>query len=485
MRCMFNEKVKLPPVWISLIPLVLLVVLIGCVVYVFGSNSLAGASQISLLIASAMSVGLGMFFKHITWADFEKSVADKIGGVSQAIIILLMIGALGGAWMVSGIVPTMIYYGLQILTPECFLAITCFVCAIVSVVTGSSWTTVATIGVALIGIGRALGISDGWIAGAIISGAYFGDKISPLSDTTVLASSTVGTPLFTHIRYMLYTTIPTFMIALAIYVTYGLCHDVSASTSVDSYLNAISSTFYISPVLLIVPIITGIMIAKKMPSIMVLFLATMIAVFVAIIAQPHLLSEISGCKDGGIISHFKGAMIIVYGSTGIDTGLSELNNLVSTRGMAGMMSTIWLILCAMVFGGAMTVTGMLESIMRLFLRFVKTTVSAVASTVCVGSFLNTICGDQYLSIILTSSMFKNVYEQEGYEARLLSRTVEDSVTVTSVLVPWNTCGMTQATVLGVSVLAFAPYAFFNLLSPLMSIIVAASGYKIYRNVLKK
>ena len=482
---MFNEKKKLPPVWISLIPLILLIVLIGFIVYVFGSDALAGASQIALLIASAMSVGLGMIFKHITWSDFEYAVADKISGVSQAIIILLMIGALGGAWMISGIVPTMIYYGLQILTPECFLAITCFVCAIVSVVTGSSWTTVATIGVALIGVGRALGISDGWIAGAIISGAYFGDKISPLSDTTVLASSTVGTPLFTHIRYMLYTTIPTFVITLIIYVCYGFCCDVSAPTSVDTHLKALSDTFCISAWLMVVPILTGIMIIKKMPSIMVLFIATMLGVFVAIVAQPHLLTDISGYKESGIISHFKGAMIVVYGTTSIDTGLTELNNLVSTRGMAGMMSTIWLILCAMVFGAAMTVTGMLESFMQLFLRFVKTVTSIVTSTVCMGSFLNTICGDQYLSIILASSLFKNVYQREGYEPRLLSRTIEDSTTVTSVLITWNTCGMTQATVLGVSVLTFAPYSFFNYLSPLMSIIVATSGYKIYRLVSKK
>lgn len=467
---------KLPSVWLSFVPLITLVGLISTVVYIFGTDSLAGASQISLLIVAAISVGLGMLFKHITWLEFENAVAKKISEVSQAIIILLLIGALSGAWMISGIVPIFIYYGLQILSPEYFLVATCIICSIVSLITGSSWTTVATIGIALIGVGEALGISEGWIAGAIISGAYFGDKISPLSDTTVLASSTVGVPLFTHIRYMLYTTIPSMLIAISIYTIYGLTLKTDAPIETSLYLNALSKTFNLSPLLLIVPLITGILIVKRAPSVVVLFFAITMGIIAAMIFQTHLLAP----ENKSFTTLFKGSMIAVYGSTNIDTGIETLNKLVATRGMAGMMDTIWLILCAMVFGGAMTATKMIESIMTLFLHFTKSALSIVASTVGVGTFMNTICGDQYLSIIMTTSAFRDAYQKAGFEPRLLSRTTEDSVTITSPLVPWNTCGMTQSTVLGVSVFAYAPYTFFNLLSPLTTIFVAAIGYKIFR-----
>lgn len=471
---------KLPPVWLSFIPLLSLMFLTGYVVYTFGADALSGASQIALLLASAVCVGLGLICKHITWDDFEKAVSEKVSSVTQAIIILLLIGALGGSWMVSGIVPSLIYYGLKIMTPEYFLPACCLICAAVSLITGSSWTTVATIGIAVLGIGKALGFSDSWIAGAIISGAYFGDKISPLSDTTILASSSAGTPLFEHIRYMLYTTIPTFSVAILIYAVYGFYFDQGAVDNSTVFSAKLAKTFNLEPWLLLIPLLTGIMIAKKMPSIVILFLAAVAACAAAIIAQPDLLEQISGMKEGGFASRLKGATILLYGSTSLDTGVPELNNLVATRGMSGMMSTIWLILCAMVFGGAMSATGMLESIVDMFARLAKTTVSTVASTACAGVFLNTICGDQYLSIILTGNLFKNIYERNGYEARLLSRTTEDSATVTSALIPWNTCGMTQSTVLGVSVFAYLPYAFFNYLSPVVTVIVAATGYKIYK-----
>ena len=473
---MNNSNKKLPPAWLSFIPLIVLVALISMVVYIFGADSLAGASQISLLIAAAISVGLGTLFKQITWLEFENAVAKKISDVSQAIIILLLIGALSGAWMISGIVPMFIYCGLQILSPEYFLVATCIICAIVSVITGSSWTTVATMGIALIGVGKALGISECWIAGAIISGSYFGDKISPLSDTTVLASSTTGVALFTHIRYMLYTTVPTMIITLVIYAIYGLTLSADAPVETSAYLEGLHNTFNLSPWLFLVPTLTGLLIAKRAPSVVVLFFAITMGIIAAMIFQPKLLSP----DNSGFCAMFKGSMIAVYGSTNVDTGVETLNKLVATKGMAGMMSTIWLILCAMVFGGAMTATRMLESIMIMFLRFTKSTLSIVASTVGVGTFMNTICGDQYLSIIMTTSAFRPAYEKAGFEPRLLSRTTEDSVTVTSPLVPWNTCGMTQSTVLGVSVFTYAPYAFFNLISPLTTMFVAAIGYKIFR-----
>ena len=457
---------------LACVPLVLLVALISIVVSIFGDETLAGASQISLIVATAVCVSIGLLRKVITWADFEKALSDKIGGVSGGIIILLLIGALGGSWMVGGIVPTLIYYGMQIMSPQWFLVSACIICALVSVITGSSWTTIATIGIALMGIGEALGFHEGWAAGAIISGAYFGDKISPLSDTTVLASSTVGTPLFTHIRYMLYTTIPTFLITSLIFTIEGLGYAPVSSEHVMMVQNTLQQTFYISPWLLIVPLLTGLLIAMRLPSMVVLFLATFMGTLAAVFTQGALLDEIAGTDLEGFSQRLRGALIVVYGKTNLDTGVPELNDLVATRGMAGMLDTIWLIICAMLFGAAMTATGMLDTIMKALIRLVRGVVSLVATTAFTGVFLNVVSADQYLSIILSATMYGPTYKQYGLEPRLLSRTCEDSATVTSVLIPWNTCGMTQSHVLGVSTLIYAPYCFFCYLSPIMTVLAA-------------
>ena len=457
---------------LACVPLVLLVALISIVVSIFGDETLAGASQISLIVATAVCVSIGLLRNVITWADFEKALSDKIGGVSSGIIILLLIGALGGSWMVSGIVPTLIYYGMQIMSPQWFLVSACVICALVSVITGSSWTTIATIGIALMGIGEALGFHEGWAAGAIISGAYFGDKISPLSDTTVLASSTVGTPLFTHIRYMLYTTIPTFLITSLIFTIEGLGYAPASSEHVMMVQNTLQQTFYISPWLLIVPLLTGLLIAMRLPSMVVLFLATLMGTLAAVFTQGALLDEIAGADLEGFSQRLRGALIVVYGKTNLDTGVPELNDLVATRGMAGMLDTIWLIICAMLFGAAMTATGMLDTIMKALIRLVRGVVSLVATTAFTGVFLNVVSADQYLSIILSATMYGPTYKQYGLEPRLLSRTCEDSATVTSVLIPWNTCGMTQSHVLGVSTLIYAPYCFFCYLSPIMTVLTA-------------
>lgn len=457
---------------IACVPLVLLVALISIVVSIFGDETLSGASQISLIVATAVCVSIGLLRKIITWADFEKALADKIGGVSGGIIILLLIGALGGSWMVGGIVPALIYYGMQIMSPQWFLVSACVICALVSVITGSSWTTIATIGIALMGIGQALDFHPGWAAGAIISGAYFGDKISPLSDTTVLASSTVGTPLFTHIRYMLYTTVPTFLITLMIFTFVGLGHAPASSEHVLMVQNTLQQTFYISPMLLMVPVCTGILIAMRLPSMVVLFLATLMGALTAAFTQGALLDEIAGTDLEGFSQRLRGALIVVYGKTNLDTGVPELNDLVATRGMAGMLDTIWLIICAMLFGAAMTATGMLDTIMKALIRLVRGVVSLVATTAFTGLFLNIVSADQYLSIILSATMFGPTYKRYGLEPRLLSRTCEDSATVTSVLIPWNTCGMTQSHVLGVSTLVYAPFCFFCYLSPIMTIIAS-------------
>ena len=464
----------------SLIPFLVLIALISCCVAVFGSATLDGASQVSLLVASAVSVLIGHFTKCLEWENLEKELTDKIASCTPAIIILLLIGAIGGTWMVSGIVPTMIYYGMQIIRPEVFFVSSSLLCALVSLMIGSSWTTVATIGLALMGIGKAHGFDDGWIAGSIITGAYFGDKLSPLSDTTVLASSVSGTPLFTHIRYMLFTTVPTFCISLTIFLIAGFTMDVQGHGNVAEFMDGLQHTFVISPWLLIVPVLTGIMIARKWPSMVVLFMAIMLAAIVGLLVQPDLVKQISG--HSGMLASYKGMMQVCYGSTNIETGVPMLNELVHTSGMAGMMPTIWLIICAQTFGGALTATGQLQDLMRIVLRWVRGAASLVASTVGTAIFCNIAMADQYLSIMLSSSMFKDTYREKGYEPRLLSRSCEDGATVTSVLVPWNTCGLTQSTVLGVATLTYLPYCFFNYLSPLMSIFIASIGWKIKRAV---
>ena len=465
---------------VSLIPVLVLTALLVATIRTFSTDALDGASQVSLLIASAVCIFIGMIFYKIEWKDFEFAIINNITGVTQAILILLIIGALSGAWMVSGVVPTLIFYGMKVIHPSYFLASTCIICALVSIMTGSSWTTIATIGIALMGIGRAQGFSEGWIAGAIISGAYFGDKVSPLSDTTVLAASVTETPLFKHIRYMMITTVPSIIIALIIFVVYGITHPIGDTSSIAEFNAMLAEKFNITPWLLIVPIITGVMIARKMPSLVTLFVSAASAGICALIFQPELLHEISSEVTTGTQSLYKGLMMTFYGGTSLETGNASVNELIATRGMAGMLNTIWLIICAMCFGGAMTASGMIGSLTSIFVRAIKRTVSLVTSTVLTGISLNLITADQYISIILTGNMFSDIYKKEGYESCLLSRTTEDSVTVTSVLIPWNTCGMTQATILNVATLTYLPYCFFNLISPVMSIIVAAIGYKIRR-----
>lgn len=464
---------------IAFVPFLVLIALLICCITVFGNATLDGASQVALLIASGTCVLVGWFKKRLNWDVLEREMTEKVANCTPSIIILLLIGAISGTWMVSGIVPTMIYYGMQILHPQWFLVSSCVLCALISLLIGSSWTTVATIGVALMGIGKAHGFDDGWIAGSIISGAYFGDKLSPLSDTTVLASSVSGTPLFTHIRYMLFTTVPAFTLTLLIFLIAGLSMNVAAMGNVSDFANGLNRTFLISPWLLLVPVVVGYMIARRWPSLVVLFLATLLAAIVALIFQEDRLCEIANQgNEPGFMVLYEGAIRACYDSTNIDTGNDVLNQLVKTRGMAGMMPTIWLIICAQVFAGALTATGLLKEIMGYILRMVRGTFSLVASTVLSGIFLNITTADQFLSIILTSSMFKESYQKHGLENRLLSRSCEDGCTVTSVLVPWNTCGLTQSTVLGVATIAYLPYCFFNLLSPISSMVVAAFGWKI-------
>ncbi len=473
-----------PSAWLSAIPFFTLVFLLSCTLYVFGSDSLGGPSQIVLLTATAVCIVLGMGFCHVKWRTIEESISEKIRETSVSICILLLIGMLSASWMVSGIVPTLICYGIQTIHPIIFLFSACIISAMVSLMTGSSWTTIATIGIALLGIGRALGFDDGWTAGAIISGAYFGDKVSPLSDTTVLASSVTGTPLFRHIRYMMLTTLPTIFISLLIFGIAGIWMGSTIRQPVGTYTDALSSTFHITPWLLTVPMLTAILIYRKVPSLVVLFAASVMGIIMAMAFQGHILMEIGGSADGSFsaVALFRGIITTFASSTSIDTGNEMLNSLVATRGMQGMLDTIWLILTAMIFGGAMTACGMLRSFLEaVFSTFMHSRAGLVTATVLNGITMNLITGDQYISIILSGNMFRDEYMRQGYESRLLSRSTEDSATVVSVLIPWNTCGMTQATVLGVATLTYLPYTFFCLLSPLMSILHAIFGWKIKRH----
>lgn len=464
---------QMPHPLVAIIPVVVLIGFLSVVITLFGSDSLNGGSQIALLMGMAVCVCISMGVYRVSWRRFESQIKKTLGEVSITLLILLCVGMLSGSWMISGIVPTLVYYGVQVMSPQFFLVSTCIICALVSLLSGSSWTTIATIGVALLGVGHALGMSEAWTAGAIISGAYFGDKMSPLSDTTILASSATGTDLFTHIRYMMLTTIPTFLITIIIFFVAGLGNVEEAELHVTQYTEGLERTFHISLWTLLVPLFTGVLIARRVPSLIVLFLSSIMAGIVALILQPHILMKIGG----GLV---QGLAITYYGATAVDTGNASLNELVSTGGMAGMLNTIWLILCAMCFGAAMVASRMIESLTQVIVRFVHSRFSLVSSTVGTGIFLNITTGDQFISIVLNADIYKQAYREQGYESRLLSRTCEDSATVTSVLIPWNTCGMTQSTVLCVPTLTYLPYCFFNLISPLMSIIVAAIGWRIYQ-----
>ncbi|MCQ2344284.1 MAG: sodium:proton antiporter [Paludibacteraceae bacterium] len=463
---------------IAIIPFLVLIAILTIVILVFRTDALGGAAQVAMLLTTAISSVIAITCFHTSWSDLEEAMTSNIKSLVSAILILFFIGAVAGSWMISGIVPTMIYYGLKILSPAIFLFATCVICGLVSLMTGSSWTTIATIGVALIGIGQILGFSAGWTAGAIISGAYFGDKLSPLSDTNVLASSLAGIPLFTHVRYMLYTTIPTFVITLIVFLCVSLTMQTEASISVQSFSDSLQDSFCISPWLFIVPVLTGVMIAFKLPALAVLLLSALNAEVAALIAQPDIIAEIGGSSD--LTGMFRGVIVSLYGDTAHTTGFAQLDTLIATHGMCGMLDTVFLIICAGAFGGVLQGSGIMREVTDALARQVSGRKSLTAVTEAIGISTNAICADQYLSILMTVSISSKLYEKMGFEQRLLTRTVSDSSTVTSVLVPWNTCGMTQASVLHVPTIEYLPYCIFNLLAPVVSFVMVAIGYKVKR-----
>ena len=482
---MIQKKVSL---YISLVPVVVLIVLLSLNVWLFGDNTTSGSNQLSLLIAAAVAAVLGGIY-DVKWKDMLEGAVKSISSAMGALIILLLIGSLAGTWMLSGIVPSMIFYGLEILNPTIFLFATCIVCAVVSLATGSSWSTIATIGIAMLGIGNALGLSNGLIGGAIISGAYFGDKMSPLSDTTNLAPAMAGTDLITHIRYMMFTTIPSITITLIIFLIIGLKMDNNNSgfRQVLEMQNALSSIYNISLWSLLVPVLVILLIVKKVPAVPALFIGTIGGGLYAVFFQQDVIYQLTKYEIGNNLSYLKHAYISVMNAmtveVNINTGNDGVNNLVSTGGMSGMLNTIWLIVCAMSFGGIMEVTGFLKTITNSLLRFVKSRKSLVLTTSGTCLFLNVTASDQYLAIVVPGRMFANSYKKYGLAPKNLSRTLEDTATVTSPLVPWNTCGATHAGVLGISTLIYLPYCFFNLISPIMTLIFAYFNIKIAKSAI--
>ncbi|MCH7513602.1 MAG: Na+/H+ antiporter NhaC [Bacteroidetes bacterium] len=470
-----------PTLFLSLIPLVVLIALLGTNVYLFGDDTLSGSNQMALLLAATVAGVIAVKLGY-DWLEIQKGVVKSISSAMSAILILLLIGSLSGTWLISGVVPAMIYYGLKILNPTIFLVAACAVAAIVSLATGSSWSTVATVGIALLGIGKALGLGEGLIAGAIISGAYFGDKMSPLSDTTNLAPAMAGTDLFTHIRYMILTTGPSITITLVIFLVWGFFIEAGpASNDIPNILASIDNTFNINPLLFIVPVAVIAMIVKKVPALPALLAGTLLGALAAIIFQPHIFDSISGITDGNSLkSGYIAIMQAMYTRISITTDNEMVNNLLSTGGMAGMLNTIWLILTAMVFGGVMESAHMLRRIASEIIRLAHSTGSLIASTAGTCLFFNITASDQYLAIVVPGRMFRSSFKDRGLKPEVLSRTLEDSGTVTSVLVPWNTCGATQSTVLGVATLTYAPFCFFNIISPLMTIIFGYFNIKIRR-----
>jgi len=464
-------------IWEALIPVLILVAMLAFNVFVFGDDALGGSNQFILLLGGAVAAIVG-YFNKVKFDTMVDEVAGNIQSTSGAILILLMVGALAGTWLISGIIPTMIYYGLLILNPTIFLGACVVICSVISVATGSSWTTSATVGIALIGIADALGIGLGMTAGAILSGAYFGDKMSPLSDTTNLAPAMAGTDLFTHIKYMALTTVPTITITLIAFIIIGLNLDTSGNTDTSAILASIEKSFTITPWLFIVPVIVIFLIVKKTSPLIALLVGTLAGAVAALIVQPDIVLAVSGMNELNFISGYKGLMNAITVDTAVETDSETLNDLFASSGMQGMLGTIWLIICAMVFGGIMEAIGALSRISKALLNLFHTTFGLFASTVFSCLALNVTASDQYLAIVVPGKMFAKAYKDKGLAPENLSRSLEDSGTVTSVLIPWNTCGAYHSGVLGVPVLSYAGYAFFNYLSPFMTLLFAAIGLKI-------
>jgi Na+:H+ antiporter, NhaC family len=484
----------------SLIPVIFLIIFLTLNVLVFGDDTLSGSNQIILMLAAVIASTIA-YRNRVPWEKIKNTIVNSISKAMPAMLILFLIGSLAGTWLISGTIPAMIYYGLKIIHPKVFLLTAVVVSGLVSLATGSSWSTIATIGVALLGIGKALGFHEGLIAGAIISGAYFGDKMSPLSDTTNLAPAVSGTDLFTHIRYMVITTTPSILITISAFTIIGFVIELEeTSANISEVFLAIEKSFYISPLLLLIPLLLFVIIIKKVQPIPALMIGTLVAGVFAIIFQPNIINMIGNTDNikslegikgflaslfkndnvSYIFSSYKAFMVSMFGSVSIASDNEIVNELFTTTGMAGMLNTVWLILSAMVFGGSMQAAGILARITHSIIKRAKTTGSLIAATIGTSIFFNITASDQYISIVVPGEMYAESYKKRGLKPEVLSRTLEDGGTVTSVLVPWNTGGATQSKVLGVSTWTYLPYCFFNIINPIVAIVIGYMGYKIRR-----
>ncbi len=471
-NCNNNIRNILPSVGVACIPLVLLIVVLIGVVAVSGAATVQDQAPMILLLAAVAAVTVSVI------ATPERSPLLMVKGVCRSarqvlptVPILLLIGSLSATWMLSGVVPAMIDAGVGLMRPQLFLPLTCLLCAVASVITGSSWTTIATLGVGFMGIGSVMGYSPGWMAGAIISGAYFGDKVSPLSDTTVLAASSCGVPLMNHISNLMWTSLPALGVALIVFGVAGFAQPVADGAHSAEMVAALRTAFNFSPWLVSIPVLTAVMIVLRCPTVWVLAAGSVSGLLGMLVFQPQIVSELGG---HGLLA----ALRVVFLNTSLPTGNELLDSLVSTGGMEGMFPTIMLVLSAMVFGGVLIGTGMLESITSWVTRRLSSSRSLVAATCGSGLFFNSVTGDQYLSLIIGGNVFRQAYEDNQVCPTALSRTLEDSVSVTSVLIPWNSCGVTQSTVLGVATLSYLPYCVFNLCSPLLTLLLAFAGWKV-------
>ena len=478
---MEDTSKKIIPLQIAILPLIFLVTLLSfnlyANVFIYDADPLAGSSQFILILSGAFAAMIGNLY-NVSYKDVVNSISNSIKSVTPALIILLWVGALAGTWMISGIIPSMVYYGLKILDPNIFLPACIIICSIISVATGSSWTTSATVGIALVGIGKALEIPAGMVGGAVIAGAYFGDKLSPLSDTTNLAAAVSKVDLFKHIKYLTYTTIPSISITLIVFIILGINQSSNGVTDNSFLINTIENTFNISLVLFIVPIIVLIMIVKKTPPIKALTVGTLLGALFAILFQPQIINELSDSSNNSIITSYKVLIDTITSNVSITTESEILNELFSTGGMIGMLNTIFLVMATMIFGGSMDAIGAIKSISKALLSLADNIFKLFASTVASCLALNLTASDQYLSIVVSGKMFEKAFEDKGLAPENLSRTLEDSATVTSALIPWNSCGAYHSSVLGVSVGEYFIYAIFNWISPFMTLIYAALRIKI-------
>lgn len=471
---------KKTPAWLALIPVAVLVILIVIGSLLFGEDLTAGPSQIALLVSAVVGALIAMFRQKISWEKLEEGITDNFSKSGGVFFILLSIGAITASWMISGVVPTLIYYGLNLINPSIFLLVIFVFTTLISLILGSSWTTIGTIGIAMLSAGEIMGFNSGWLAGAIISGAYFGDKISPLSDTTYLSSSISGVDLYKHIRYMLITNIPTLILCAIIFTVAGFMVPSSADIDVAAESAQIASTFNISLWLLLIPAATILMMYKKVPAFLTLFLSAILSSVVAIFAQPQIIAQIVPADATMAETLVMAPLKIMSMPIEIVTDSPMLTELASTSGMSGMLNTVWLIMCVCAFGGIMEAGGYIGAITDAMTKIIRSRTTLVGSTVGTCIISNITLSDQYMSIIIPGKMFADIYKKEGYAPELLSRSLQDSATVTSVLIPWNSCAAMQSSVLGIPTLTYLPYCFFNIISPIMTVLVTAIGYKITR-----